>query len=162
MNTRSMGHMVIISNFPCTTLSQRINYSTWNSNFNPYSTWNSKLSLVFNLEFQFQWGFWESVWVWDVLGFTFAIHSKHFFLDGTFHLLTNRNRGILNNEPWQKQAEAGWSCNMMGCEMKGSPSCMDLRGTMQQTSVCLPNSTRMTNFDRDSNYTSWSYISCHR
>ncbi len=38
------------------TLSQRINYSKWNSNFNPYSTWNSNLSLVFNLEFQFQWG----------------------------------------------------------------------------------------------------------
>ncbi len=38
------------------TLSQRINYSTWNSNLNPYSTWNSNLSLVFNLEFQFQWG----------------------------------------------------------------------------------------------------------
>ncbi len=37
------------------TLSQRINYSTWNSNLNPYLTWNSNLSLVFNLEFQFQW-----------------------------------------------------------------------------------------------------------
>ncbi len=38
------------------TLSQRINYSTWNSNLNPDSTWNSNLSLVFNLEFQFQRG----------------------------------------------------------------------------------------------------------
>ncbi len=38
------------------TLSQRINYSTWNSNLNQYSTWNSNLSLVFNLEFQSQWG----------------------------------------------------------------------------------------------------------
>ena len=38
------------------TLSRRINNSSWNSNFNPYSTWNSNLSLVFNLEFQFEWG----------------------------------------------------------------------------------------------------------
>ncbi len=36
------------------TLSQRINYSTWNSNLNLYSTWISKLTLVFNFEFQFQ------------------------------------------------------------------------------------------------------------
>ena len=34
-------------------LSRMINNSTWNSNLNPYSNWNSKLSLVFNLEFQF-------------------------------------------------------------------------------------------------------------
>ena len=35
--------------------------SQWNSNLNRYSTWNSNLSLVFNLEFQFQWGYiWES------------------------------------------------------------------------------------------------------
>ncbi len=30
------------------TLSQRINYSTWKSNLNLYSTWKSNLSLVFN------------------------------------------------------------------------------------------------------------------
>ncbi len=52
-----------------TTLSQRINYSTWNFNLNPYSTRNSNLSLVFNLEFQFQWGWiWESV-VWLIGGY---------------------------------------------------------------------------------------------
>ncbi len=47
-------------------LSKWINYSTWNSNLNPYSTWNSNLSLVFNLEFQLQWGYiWEIVdWRW--------------------------------------------------------------------------------------------------
>ena len=38
------------------TPSRWIKPSAWNSNFNPYSTWNSNLSLVFNLEFQFEWG----------------------------------------------------------------------------------------------------------
>ncbi len=39
-----------------TTLSRRINNSTWNSNLNLHSTWNSNLSLLFNLECQFKWG----------------------------------------------------------------------------------------------------------
>ncbi len=55
--------MVIISNFPCTTLSQRINSSTWNSHFIPYSTWNSKLSShrlrwVMVFSFHWRWDLW--------------------------------------------------------------------------------------------------------
>ncbi len=75
------------------------NGSTWNSNLNPDSTWNSNLSLVFNLEFQFQWGFWEGVvirniakkmdkekpykWYWDkldVIGCKWEVVRRRYFL----------------------------------------------------------------------------------
>ncbi len=61
---------------PNYTLSRRINYSTRNSNLNLYSTWNSNLSLVFNLEFQFQWGYiWESVgWQLSSVGYN-SLHQ---------------------------------------------------------------------------------------